>query len=210
MWVKGLTIVSVDLQWLRARLGRIGIRVPAVRRAPTSASFGWRPAGSRARDRGAALGSAGWNLSFAGRYRLPGPASGAGFLAAVACAPVAHSSAHHGPPAPLPPERAEPLRGTLEVSGVRIYTDRAARARVMVLLTNHGRDELKHLSCRVDLRRAGSQDRTALASFRFELRGALAPNSFREVEAPLELAVPLQAVPKWRELQMHLESCSKQ
>ena len=113
-------------------------------------------------------------------------------------------------PAPLPPERAEPLRGTLEVSGLRIYTDRAARARVMVLLTNHSRDELKNLSCRVDLRRAGSQDRTALASFRFELRGALAPNSFREVEAPLELAVPLQAVPKWRELQMHLESCSKQ
>ena len=113
-------------------------------------------------------------------------------------------------PAPLPPERAEPLRGTLEVSGIRIYTDRAARARVMVLLTNHGRDELKNLSCRVDLRRAGSQDRTALASFRFELSGALAPNFFREVEAPLELAVPLQAVPKWRELQMHLESCSKQ
>ena len=110
----------------------------------------------------------------------------------------------------LPPERAEPLRGTLEVSGIRIYTDRAARARVMVLLTNHGRDELKNLSCRVDLRHAGSQDRTALASFRFELSGALAPNSFREVQAPLELAVPLQAVPKWRELQMHLESCSKQ
>ncbi len=103
-----------------------------------------------------------------------------------------------------------PLRGTLEVSGLRIYTDRTARARVMVLLTNHGRDELKNLSCRVDLRRAGSQDRTALASFRFELSGALAPNSFREVEAPLELAVSLQAVPKWRELQIHLESCSKQ
>ena len=110
----------------------------------------------------------------------------------------------------LPPERAEPLRETLEVSGVRIYTDRDARAHVLALLTNHGREELENLSCRVNLRRAGGQDRTALASFWFELRGALAPNSFREVQAPLELAVPLRDVPAWQGFEMHLESCSKQ
>ncbi len=110
----------------------------------------------------------------------------------------------------LPPERAEPLRGTVEVSGVRIYTDRAARARVMALVTNHSREVLENLSCRVDLRQAGSRDRTALASFLFELRGTLAPHAFREVQAPLELAVPLRDVPEWQELRIHLESCNKQ
>ncbi len=113
-------------------------------------------------------------------------------------------------PVPLPPERAEPLRGTLEVSGVRIYTDRDARVRVVALVTNHSREQLENLSCRVDLRQAGSRDRTALASFLFELRGTLAPHAFREVQAPLELAVPLRDVPEWQELEMHLESCNKQ
>ena len=114
------------------------------------------------------------------------------------------------PPVLLPPERAEPLRETLEVSGVRIYTDRDARVRVVALVTNHSREQLENLSCRVDLRRAGSHDRTALASFLFELRGTLAPHGFREVQAPLELAVPLRDVPEWQELEMHLESCNKQ
>lgn len=113
-------------------------------------------------------------------------------------------------PTVLPLERVEPLRDAVEVSGLRIYPEPDGRARVVALVTNHGSEELKYLSCRVDLRRAGDPQRSLLGSFRFELQTTLAPGSFLEVRAPLELAAPASVLPDWRQLQAQLESCSKQ
>lgn len=113
-------------------------------------------------------------------------------------------------PAPMPLERVEPLGGVVEVSGLRVSSEADGRAQVQALVTNHGSEELRGLSCRVDLRRAGDEQRTLLASFRFEMQTPLGPRAFQEVRAPLELPAPGSTLPEWRQVAVQLRSCSKQ